>query len=54
MDNTHIPTYPDPAIESLDSRFDGIKIGNTAVERLWTGARWAEARLVWRPALPAL
>jgi gluconolactonase len=42
MDNTHIPTYPDPAIESLDSRFDGLKIGNTAVERLWTGARWAE------------
>jgi gluconolactonase len=46
MDNTYIPTYPDPAIESLDSRFDGLKIGNTAVERLWTGARWAEGP-VW-------
>jgi gluconolactonase len=46
MDNTHIPTYPDPAIESLDGRFDHYKLGNAAVERLWTGARWAEGP-VW-------
>jgi gluconolactonase len=46
MDNTNISKYPDPAIESLDSRFDGYKLGNAAVERLWTGARWAEGP-VW-------
>jgi gluconolactonase len=46
MDTTHIPRYPDPAIESLDSRFDVYKLGNAAVERLWSGARWAEGP-VW-------
>lgn len=34
--------YPDPAVESLDPRFDKYKLGSAAVERLWTGARWAE------------
>jgi len=34
--------YPDPAIEVVDRRFASYKIGNAAVERLWTGARWAE------------
>ena len=38
--------YPDPAIEVLDPRFAKYKLGNTAVERLWTGARWAEGP-VW-------
>ena len=41
-----IVRYPDPAIEVIDSRFASIKIGNAAVERLWTGARWAEGP-VW-------
>ncbi len=41
-----ITRYPDPAIERLDSRFDKYKIGNTVVERLWTGARWCEGP-VW-------
>ena len=37
-----IVRYPDPAIEVLDERFAGFKIPNSAVERLWTGARWTE------------
>ena len=38
--------YPDPAIEVLDPRFRACHQGNAAVERLWTGARWAEGP-VW-------
>jgi gluconolactonase len=38
--------YPDPAIEVLDPRFAKYKIGSAAVERLYTGARWAEGP-VW-------
>ena len=38
--------YPDPAIEVLDPRFGAYKIGNSVVERLWTGSRWAEGP-VW-------
>jgi len=39
--------YPDPAIRTLDSRFDAIKPPfNAAVERLATGFRWAEGP-VW-------
>ena len=38
-----IVRYPDPAIEIIDEeRFGPFKIGNSAVERLWTGARWTE------------
>ncbi|MEZ4832845.1 MAG: SMP-30/gluconolactonase/LRE family protein [Caldilineaceae bacterium] len=39
-------SYPDPAVESLDPRFDKYKLGSAAVERIWTGARWAEGP-VW-------
>ena len=46
MDNSNIVRYPDPALVSLDSRFDGYKLGNAAIERLWTGARWCEGP-VW-------
>ena len=48
--------YPDPAIEILDPRFEDYPIGNSAVERLWTGCRWAEgpAGLVWRWSLSPL
>src|SRR5246127_3432967 len=36
-------SYPDPAIRTLDSRFDAIKPPmNAGVERLATGFRWAE------------
>ena len=38
--------YPDPAIEVLDARFAPYRIGNAAVERLYTGCRWAEGP-VW-------
>lgn len=38
--------YPDPSVEVLDPRFASIKVKNTAVERLFTGARWAEGP-VW-------
>ena len=38
--------YPDPAVEVLDPRFSAYRIGNAAVERLFTGARWAEGP-VW-------
>jgi len=41
-----IVRYPDPAIVALDPRFDRYRQGNAAVERLWTGARWAEGP-VW-------
>src|SRR5437764_4972761 len=40
-------SYPDPAIHTLDPRFDDIKPPfNAAVERLATGFRWAEGP-VW-------
>ena len=39
-------TYPDPAIEVLDSRFLKYRIGNAAVERLATGLRYGEGP-VW-------
>ena len=41
-----IVRYPDPAVEVLSPRFRAYRIGNTAVERLYTGARWAEGP-VW-------
>ena len=46
MDNSNLVHYPDPAIESVDGRFDAYKLGNAAVERLWSGARWVEGP-VW-------
>lgn len=38
--------YPDPAIETVDPRFAKYVVGNAAVERLYTGTRWAEGP-VW-------
>jgi gluconolactonase len=38
--------YPDPAVEVVDPRFAKYRVGNSAVERLYTGARWAEGP-VW-------
>ena len=40
------PRYPDPAIETLDSRFDRYRVFSAAVERLYTGCRWSEGP-VW-------
>src|ERR1700704_4042284 len=39
-------TYPDPAVEVLDSRFLKYRVTNAAVERLATGTRWGEGP-VW-------
>jgi gluconolactonase len=44
-DRTIVP-YPDPAVESRDPRFEPYRLGAAAVERLWSGARWAEGP-VW-------
>ncbi len=38
--------YPDAAVEVVDPRFAKYRVANAAVERLWTGARWAEGP-VW-------
>lgn len=38
--------YPDPAVEVIDPRFSKYRVATAAVERLWTGARWAEGP-VW-------
>ena len=34
--------YPDPDIISLDPSFDKYKLGNTPIQRLYTGTLWAE------------
>ncbi len=41
-----VARYPDPAVEVLDPRFAKYRIGNSAVERLYTGGRWLEGP-VW-------
>jgi gluconolactonase len=38
--------YPDSTIETVHPRFEKYCLINAAVERLWTGARWAEGP-VW-------
>src|SRR5271166_4931572 len=42
---TPVP-YPDPAVEIIDPRFAKYVVISAAVERLYTGARWAEGP-VW-------
>ncbi len=44
--NHKLVRYPDSAIVKVDPRFGKYIVGNTAIERLWTGARWAEGP-VW-------
>jgi gluconolactonase len=34
--------YPDPDVVSLDKSFDKYRIGNTSIQRLYTGLLWAE------------
>jgi gluconolactonase len=41
-----VVAYPDPAVEVVDPRFASYKVNNAAVERLYTGTRWAEGP-VW-------
>jgi gluconolactonase len=40
--NRQITRYPDPSVVVLEPRFAKYKIGNAAIQRLWTGALWAE------------
>jgi gluconolactonase len=40
--NAHPVRYPDPDIVVLDKRFAKYKIGNTPIQRLFTGCLWAE------------
>jgi gluconolactonase len=35
-------TYPDPDLVTVDPAFNGLRIGNTPIVRLWTGALWSE------------
>jgi len=46
QERKHPVPYPDPAVEVIDSRFAKYMVGNAAVERLYTGTRWAEGP-VW-------
>src|SRR6266487_3537724 len=39
--------YPDPRVETLDKRFKA-KVGNTYIERIATGFRWAEGPVYFR------
>ena len=41
--------YADPDVIALDKRFEKYKIDNTTIQRLWTGALWAEG-LAWNGA----
>src|SRR5437899_1341288 len=41
--------YPDPDILVLDEKFAKYKLGNTSIQRLWTGALWAEG-CAWNAA----
>ena len=41
-----VAKYPDVAIEVVDPRFEKYRVGNTAIERLYTGTRWSEGP-VW-------
>jgi len=34
--------YTDPDLHALDKRFEKYLLGNTTIQRLWTGALWAE------------
>ncbi len=45
-DDDPIVRYPDTRVEIVDPRFARYRVGNTAIERLYTGCRWAEGP-VW-------
>jgi len=34
--------YPDPDLVVVDQEFNALRLGNTPIKRLWTGALWAE------------
>jgi gluconolactonase len=35
-------TYPDPDVLTVDPAFNSLKVGNTPIQRLWTGGLWCE------------
>jgi gluconolactonase len=35
-------TYPDPDIITHDPSFNSLRVGNTPIQRLWTGGMWCE------------
>ena len=35
-------TYPDPDIVTIDPSFTALRLGNTPIQRLWTGGLWCE------------
>lgn len=35
-------TYPDPDIITHDPSFNALRVGNTPIQRLWTGGLWCE------------
>ena len=34
--------YPDPDVITYDPAFNALRVNNTAIQRLWTGAMWSE------------
>ncbi|MBZ5543134.1 MAG: SMP-30/gluconolactonase/LRE family protein [Acidobacteriia bacterium] len=45
-DKPAVVRYPDAAVQTIDPRFEKLRQGNAAIERLYTGCRWAEGP-VW-------
>ena len=35
-------SYPDPDLVTIDPAFNGLRVNNTAIHRLWTGGMWCE------------
>ena len=35
-------TYPDPDLITIDPAFNNLRLGNTPIQRLWTGGLWCE------------
>jgi len=35
-------SYPDPDIVTIDPGFNGLRVNNTSIQRLWTGGLWCE------------
>ena len=35
-------SYPDPDLITIDPSFNSLRIGNTPIQRLWTGGYWCE------------
>jgi gluconolactonase len=35
-------TYPDPDLITIDPAFNALRVGNTPIQRLWTGGMWCE------------